>query len=87
MMENKEYVTKSTLIITVKTLSKYNDRNRQLLNKQSDSETEKQANIQAEKQKNKFTDRRTGRVTSGHTQTDKQKRKNEVLCSVVIEIK
>ena len=28
MMENKEYVTKSTLIITVKTLSKYNDRNR-----------------------------------------------------------
>ena len=27
MMENKEHVTKSDLIITVKTLSVYNDRN------------------------------------------------------------
>ena len=55
-MVNDNYVTKSNLTITVKTLTKYNDRSRvaaKQTNKQTDSETKKLTNIQAEKLKKK----------------------------------
>ena len=55
-MVNDNYVTKSNLTITVKTLTKYNDRSRvaaKQTNKQTDSETKKLINIQAEKLKKK----------------------------------
>ena len=55
-MVSDNYVTKSNLTITVKTLTKYNDRSRvaaKQTNKQTDSETKKLTNIQAEKLKKK----------------------------------
>ena len=68
--ENNGCVTKSKLTITVKTLSKYNDRSRvaaKQTNKQTDSETQKLRNIQIEnipkEQKDILTNRRTNRLT------------------------
>ena len=52
--KNNDFVIKSKLTLTVKTLSKYNDRNRvaaKQTNKQTDSDTQKLTNIQEEKQK------------------------------------
>ena len=51
--DNEDYVTKSKLTITVKKLSKYNDRSRVAAKqkKQTDSETQKLEKIQAAKKK------------------------------------
>ena len=71
---SKDYITKSKLIITVKTSCEYKDRTRvaaKQTNKQTQTDTEKYLGNNTKTQKNILTDRPTGRVTSGHRKRDR----------------
>ena len=74
--EDEDFASKSKLPITVKTLSKYNERIRvtaKQTNKQTNKQThtQKLAKQQAEKQKNITRDRQTSKLTSKHIHRDK----------------
>ena len=81
--KNNDFVIKSKLTLTVKTLSKYNDRNRvaaKQTNKQTDSDTQKLTNIQEEKQKVILTQTHKQTYKRRHAQREKKQMKNEALC-------
>ena len=76
--------------MTVKTLSKYNDRSR-IAAKQTNKQTQRQRNWQTFRQRNKKLylkiDAEADLQVNTRTKRGKQKIKNEASCSVVIEIK
>ena len=79
--KNNNFVIKSKLTITVKTLSEYNDRSRvaaKQTNKQT--QTQKLTNIQAEKQKVILTQTHKQTYKRRHAQREKKQMKNEALC-------
>ena len=87
--ENKDYITKPKLPITVKTLSKYNGRNVEAAN-ETNKQTQKHRNWQTFRQKNKKTylqiDTQVDLLwTQANTEINKIM-KNEILRSDVIEI-
>ena len=59
--ENEDYLTKSKLTITVKTFSKYNDRNR-LVVKQTNKQTQRYRKQEKCVQKKKHTNRHRSRL-------------------------
>ena len=64
--KNNDFVIKSKLTLTVKTLSKYNDRNR-VAAEQTNKQTQTRRNWQIFRKKNKklYLHRRISRLTSG----------------------
>ena len=87
--KNNDFVIKSKLTLTVKTHSKYNDRNRvaaKQTNKQTDSDTQKLTNIQEEKQKVILTQTHKQTYKRRHAQREIKQMKNETLYSIAIEI-
>ena len=74
-------------MITLKTLSNYNDRSRVAARQTNKlTQRQKQANIQAEKQKDIQIDAQADLQVDTHTERGKQEMKSEALCSVVIRI-
>ena len=69
--ENKDYVTKSKLTMTVKTFGKYNDRSR-IVAKQTNKQTQRYRNWQNFRQKKNPTYKQTQTQTcSGQTHTER----------------
>ena len=84
--ENNNCVTKSKLIIKVKTLSKYIDRSRVAANNQTKKQTNKQTS--RHRDTDILANRCTTRLTvDTRTHRGKQKMKNKALCDAVNEIK